>query len=41
MGFCDMVKSWLVFISSKAKVDSTLYTQVPSIMYTHLVPFWY
>jgi len=37
--FCSTLKSRLVFIPSKAKVDFTLY--VTSIMYPHLVPFWH
>jgi len=38
-GFCGTIKSKLVFIPSKAKVDSSLY--VTTIMYPHLVPFWH
>jgi len=37
--FCSTLKSRLVFIPGKAKVNSSLY--VTSIMYPHLVPFWH
>jgi len=37
--FCHTTRSQLVFIPSKAKVDSAFY--VRSVMYPHLVPFWH
>ena len=38
-GFCGTMRSKLVLIPSKAKVDSSLY--VTHIMHTNLVPFWH
>jgi len=38
-GFCGTLKSRLVYIPCKAKVDSALY--VSTMMYPHLVPFWH
>ena len=38
-GFCGTLKSRLVFIPCKAKVDSALY--VSTIMYPHLVRSWH
>ena len=37
--FCGTLKSDLVFIPGKAKVDSVLYVQ--KVMEPHLVPFWH
>lgn len=38
-GFCGQLKSELVFIPGKAKLDSAMY--VDTIMEPHLVPFWH
>jgi hypothetical protein len=38
-GFCGQLKSDLVFIPGKAKLDSAMY--VETIMEPHLVSFWY
>lgn len=38
-GFCGQIKSDLVFIPGKAKLDSAMY--VDTIMEPHLVPFWH
>jgi len=40
-GFCDTLKSRLVFIPCKAKVDSASVLYVSTIMYPHLVAFWH
>ena len=38
-GFCGQLKSDIVFIPGKAKLDSAMY--VETIMEPHLVPFWH
>lgn len=38
-GFCGQLKSDLVFILGKAKLDSAMY--VGTIIEPHLVPFWH
>lgn len=38
-GFCGELKSELVFIPGKAKLDSTMYAD--TIMEPQLVPFWH